>query len=266
MGPAGFTTFILVQGKFDADKLEAKARQLAKDDAVSIKSRKVGEAELWEITPPGPAGEPHIYLSLLDRNTLMATVVESQALEALDKAAGKKKTDIKDKQVRDALAKADSRAALRVVASGDLVTSVEMKSDGKGVFTTTTKALRDQGIEGVRTAVTLGGADLHAEATISAKDADKAKDMAKSMNDGLEMGIKNVTKAAQETKDLAPLVDAPKTVKIAASGATISVEASAAPDAIPAAIQSLFWRGRSVSSPSEKTEVRPIPLPPMKDK
>ena len=216
VGPAGFTTFLLVQGKFDADKLEAKARQVAKDDAVSIKSRKVGEAELWEITPPGPAGQPHIYLSLLDRNTLMATVVESQALEALDKAAGKKKTDIKDKQVRDALAQADSKAALRVVASGDLVTSVEMKTDGKGGFTTTTKALRDQGIEGVRTAVTLGGADLHVEATITAKDADKAKEMANAMNDGLDMGIKNVTKASQDMKDLAPLVDALKTVKIAA--------------------------------------------------
>lgn len=268
VGPAGFTTFFLVQGKFDADKLEAKARQLAKDDAAMIKSRKVGEAELWEITLPGPAGEPHLYLSLLDRNTLMATVVESQALEALDKAAGKRTTDLKDKQVRDALAKADSRAALRVVASGDLVTSVEMKSDGKGGVTTTTKALRDQGIEGEGVAVTLGDADLHAEATITAKDADKAKDMAKSMNDGLDMGIKNVAKAAQDMKDLAPLVDALKTVKIAVSGATISVEGGATPDAIPAGIKAIFWIGRRVSAPTgvDSSEVRPVPPPPMKDK
>ncbi len=197
----------------------------------------------------------------------MATLVESQALEALDKAAGKKKTDLKDKQVRDALAKADSKAALRVVASVDLVTSVEMKSDGKGGVTTTTNRLRDKGTEGIRAAVTLGGADLHAEATITAKDADKAKDMAKSMNDGLEMGIKNVTKEAQEKKDLAPLVDALKTVRIAASGATVSVEGSAAPEAIPAGIKAFFWIGRSEPSQAEKPTVRPItPPPPVKDK
>ena len=269
VGPAGFTTFFLVQGKFDADKLEAKARQIAKDDANQAKSRKVGNFDLWEIAPTGnlnAPGAPHVYLSLLDKNTLMATLVESQALEALDKAAGKKKTDLKDKQVRDALAKADSKAALQVVASGDLVTSVARKSDGKGGVTTTTKRLRDEGIEGLRAAVTLGRADLHFRLTLTTKDADKAKEMAKEMNDGLEMGITNVTKAAQQTKNLAPLVDALKTVKIAASGATVSLEGRAAPDAIPAAIQSLFWSGRSVSSPVVKPDVRPIPPPPMKDK
>ncbi len=266
IGPAGFTTFFLVQGKFDADKLEAKARQIAKDDPDSIKSRKIGEAELWDFTLPAP-GHSHMYLSLLDKNTLMAALVESQALEALDKAAGKKRTDLKDKQVRDALAKADAKAALRVVASGDLVTSVEMKSDGKGGVTTTTQSLRDHGTEGIRAAVTLGDADLHVEATITAKDADKAKEMAKSMNDDLDMGIKTVTKAAQETKDLAPLVDALKTVKIAASGATISVEGSATPDAIPVGIKAVF-KGRSVAAPeSVKSEVGPTsPPPPMKDK
>ena len=270
VGLAGFTTFLLIQGKFDADKLEAKARQIAKDDANQAKSRQVGDIDLWEIAPNGnlnAPGAPHIYLALLDKGTLMATLVESQALEALDKAAGKKKTDLKDKQVRDALAKADSKAALRVVASVDLVTSVEMKSDGKGGVTTTTNRLRDKGTEGIRAAVTLGGADLHAEATITAKDADKAKDMAKSMNDGLEMGIKNVTKEAQEKKDLAPLVDALKTVRIAASGATVSVEGSAAPEAIPAGIKAFFWIGRSEPSQAEKPTVRPItPPPPVKDK
>ena len=268
--PPQSTSFILVQGKFDADKLEAKARQAAKDHADLIKSRKVGEAQLWEITPQGPSNQPHFYLSLLDGHTLMATLVESQALEALDKAAGKKKTDLKDKQVRDALAKADSKAALRVVASGDLVTSAATRSDGKGVVTTTTRSLRDDGIEGVRTVVTLGDSDLHAEATITAKDADKARDMAKSMNDGLAMGIKNVTKAAQEMKDLAPLVDALKAVKIAASDGAVSVEVSAPPDAFVKGVEAYFTIREVVQTHPHgvtRPEGRPVPLPPpIKDK
>jgi len=270
VSPTGFAAFLLIQGKFDADKLQAKAKQAAKDHPGQAKSRKVGDIDLWEIIPPGgliAPDAPHIYLALLDKDTLMVTLVESHALEALDKAAGKKKTDLKDKQVRDALAKADSKAALQVVASGDLVTQVAFKSDNKGGFTTTTKSLRDDGIEGFRGAVTLGDADLHSEWTLTVKDADKAKDMAKSMNDGLGMGLKNVTTAAQQMKDLLPLVDALKTIKITASGDAISEEGSATPDAIAAGIKAIFLIGRSSSNPSAKPDVRPIPPPPpMKDK
>jgi hypothetical protein len=252
-----------VQGKFDAEKLQAKAQQVAKDHPGQVKSRNVGDIDLWEFTPPagsiGPEAVP-IFTALLDKGTLMATLVESQALEALDKAAEKKKTDVKDKQVRDALSKVDAKAALQVTASGDLTSSVSWKPDGKGGVTTTTKTIRDDGVEGTRITVTLGDADLHAETTIIMKDGDKAKDTAKEMNDGLEKGLQNITKAAQQMKDLQPAVDAMKTIKITASGATISIEASAAPDAIPAAVKAWFYPAYGPNGPPPPPEVRPLPV------
>ncbi len=238
--PLGFPSFFLIQGKFDADKLEAKAQQALKDHPEMVKKpRMVGGIELWEITPPGPVGN-HIYLAMLDKQTLMATGLESQALEALDKAAGKRKTDLKDKQVRAALARTNEKAAFQMAASGDIITQVRSESDGKGGFTTTTKTLRDEGFEGFRGAVTLGEADIRYEFGLTAKDADKATETAKSMTDGLEMGIKNVTAAAQQMKDLQPVVDAMKAVKIAASGDTISVEGSATADAVQGAVKAWF--------------------------
>ncbi len=138
----------------------------------------------------------------------MATPLESEALEAIDKANGKRQTDLKDKQIRDAVAKLDAKAALQVAASGDLVTEVAMKSDGKGGFTTTTHTLRDgglnsPGVEGYHASVTLGDADMHGQAALTFKDADKAKEMAQKANDGLEMSIKSLTAVAQQNKDLA---------------------------------------------------------------
>ena len=275
--PVGFVSFILVQGKFDADKLEAKAQQALKDHPDVVKKpRMVGGIELWEIAP---AASDHIYLAMLDKNTLMATGLESQALEALDKANGKRKTEIKDKQVRDALTKLDPKAAVQETASGDMVTSVSMKSDGKGGFTTTTQTFHDQGVEGFHAAVMLGDADLHGEFILTVKDADKAKEMAKQANDGLEMGIKNITAAAQQMKELLPLVDAMKTVKIAAVGDTIAVEGSATPDAVQAAVKAFFMLTSGSPKPPQPPGVRPPddvrkpdaappvpPTPPKKDK
>ena len=264
--PVGFPTFFLIQGKFDADKLEAKAQQAAKDHPAVLKSRKIGGIELWEIIPagPGPLGD-HLYLALLDKDTLMAAGLESQALEALDKANGKKKTEIKDKQVRDGLAKADAKAALQVVCGGDMVTQVSMKSDGKGGFTTTTMSLREDGIEGFRVTVTLGDADIHAELTLTAKDADKAKEMSTYMNAVLEMEVKGVTAAAQQMKDLQPLVDALKTVKITASGDSISVEGSATPDAVQAGVKGLFLPLNTSGGSGAPPTAKPIPIPPPPD-
>ena len=219
-GPIGFASFVLIQGKFDADKLEAKAQQALKDHPDIVKKpRMVGGIELWDINPPGPGGQ-HIYLAMLDKQTLLATGLESQALEALDKAAGKRKTNLKDKQVRNALARANEKPAFQMAASGDIITEVRSETDGKGGTATTTKTLREEGFESFRGAVTLGDADLRYEFVLTAKDADKAKETVKSMNDGLEMGIKNVTAAAEQMKDLQPVVDAMKAVKITASDDT----------------------------------------------
>ena len=276
--PFGFVSFILVQGKFDADKLEAKAQQALKDHPDVVKKpRMVGGIELWQIAT-GPSD--HIYLAMLDKNTLMATGLESQALEALDKANGKKKTELKDKQVRDALAKTDPKAALQVAASGDLVTSVSMKSDGKGGFTTTTKTLHDDGFEGYHGSVGLGDADLHYTFTLTAKDADKAKETAKNMSDGVDKALADA-KAHPERmpKELLPALDAFKTVKITASGDTISVEGSATAEEIEAAVKAFFTLTSSSPKPSQPPGVRPpedvrkpdaqqpaTPPPPKKDK
>ena len=268
--PFGFPSFILIQGKFDADKLEAKAKQTAKDMPGLIQSHMVGGIELWDVTA---APNQHVYLAMLDKGTILMTGLESQALEALDKANGKRKTDLKDKTVGDALAKLDPKAALQVTASGALITQVTVQTNPKGGLTTTTKTLRDDGFEGYRGTVGLGDADVHYELTMTAKDADKAKETAKNMTDGVAKGIQEAKDHPEKVpKELLPLVDALKAVKIAASGDTISVEGSATADAAEAAVKVFPFRAsvRSEAStgPPEKNPLPPPPPPdlPKKDK
>ncbi len=236
--PYGFPTFFLLQGNFDADKLEAKLQQALKDHADVVKKpRAVHGMELWELNV-GREGDSRLYLAMLDKETLMATGLESQALEALEKAAGKKKTDLQDKLVRDAFANEDMKAALTVVCSGDVVTSVSAKADGKGGFTTATRAIRDYGGEGYNGAVTLGDADLHAEITATFKDADKAKEAARIISAASEKIVKqsqvmiDLDKERAEALNLPALIEAAKTLTATTSDATVSVEARATPDAI----------------------------------
>ncbi len=265
-------------GKFDADKLEAKAKQYAKDSPGVVKSRMVGGIELWEIAVPGQTDHP--YVAMLDKGTVMATIGESRALEALDKANGKKKTDLKDKLVRDAVAKMDPKAALQVVASGDQIIGESGMSDGKGGFTTKKISQRDQGVESIHITVTLGDADMHGEYVMTVKDADKAKETAKSMQDGVDMFIKCAPGRAQQMKDLLPLVQALKTIKITTTGDTVVMEGNATPEAVLAGVKGYFTvtpgtPGPGGPIPTETVTggtspppppVKPPPAPPKKDK
>jgi len=117
-------------------------------------------------------------------------------------------------------------------------------------------------------AVTLGDADLHVEATITAKDADQGEGNGQSMNDGLDMGLKNVVKGgAGDSQGSGAARGALNTVKIAASGANDFRGGSATADAIPAGIKAIFWIGGASQETSvNPPDVRPSPLPPMKDK
>src|SRR5262249_28959182 len=84
--------FVLVDGSFDAKKIEASAKAAAADHGDVIKINKVGKHLTFEVSPPG---EKRIYGVLLN-GTTMAFCASKQAMQgAIDRASGDAKSVLK---------------------------------------------------------------------------------------------------------------------------------------------------------------------------
>jgi hypothetical protein len=229
-------TSLLVQGKFDADKLRAKIASAEKDWPGAATAVKVGGAAAARFdSPMGP-----VLVLVLDGETVLATRDEGEAAEALEKAAGKRETELKYKRLGELLAKADPKRAVQWFAVAEHVTSVVASSRPGGKFEIARHDLRSDGIEGFRGGVTLGDADFRFQTTYFAKDADAARKLAKQMEGEQTDFMERLKKDLGKQADLAPLIDAAGTIKTAAADDGVSQEGSATPEAVVAALKARF--------------------------
>jgi hypothetical protein len=233
-GPSD-TFFAVLQGKFDADKLKSRADQLAKDTPAVFKVRKAGDAPLLEIAAPGAP----FFLVLVDKNTLVVTNVEAKATEAVDKAAGKKKTELKSKRLADFLAKGDPKVAAEWFAGGEMTASTSVSADANGKVTVKHTTLKDAGVEGFRGAATLGDSDVKFQTSVYAKDAAGAKELTKKIKDGLDQAIADGTKESEKRPELKPILEAMKNVKVGTADDAVTLEGGAPADVIVAFVKSM---------------------------
>jgi hypothetical protein len=252
-GPTGGPTFALVQGRFDGAKLRAKAEAAAKEKPDFVKLRKVGDADLWVL-------HDHEFCALLDKDTIMLGATEALAVEALEKAAGKKKTALKDKRLKELLAKADPKQALQWFAVGDMGTGGSISNDGMGNVKVERRYLKEDGVESAQGGVTCGDGDLKFQMTLTAKDADGAKQLAAKMTDGLAGMTKGAAATAEKVKELTPVVECLKKVKITAAGDGVSVDAIGTAEEAAALVKAFFMIGEA------RTGTAPIETPATKDK
>lgn len=184
--PAGAGPVLLLQGRFEADKLKTKLTTLAKDKPSGVKVEVKGET--YELTL---ANLPPRFLAPLDGNTLILAGRREQVVEALAKASSKKKTALKYSSIRSFLReyKADS--------------PVQMVSDGEAIWSTTYRArstpqggygpveihqqmtLADGGIRGLMARFTVGET-LKGRAVAKAQDEEKAKELAQILKKRVE--------------------------------------------------------------------------------
>ena len=239
-------TFLLAHGRFAPEKIAAKLEQLAEERPDLIASQKVGDLDLWTIGST--------YFAVLDKETIMASDVESQAMEAAEKAGGKKKTRLKDKRMQNLLAGSDPKLAVEWFACGDMLLSEVYTGDGQGYLVAKRTFLRDEGIEVMRGGVALDDSGLRVEMTFRAVDADKAKAMMKDLKGEIAEYARQVRDQPDNFTHTAPLmVDAMEACKIVAAGDLVTLKGSVTPEVIASFLRQ--------AGPSPN-----LPPPPNKDK
>jgi hypothetical protein len=237
---AGIGAFLLVTGRFDPAKLKAGAKKLAKATFDH------GSAKIFEL-----ALNPS-YAAVLDKSHVVLASRKEQVQAALDKAAGKKKTMLKNKALAEMLAKIKPEDSLSVIATGDTVVGGTYSSvkDGNGervtskVFTLAESA----GIKALSVVATVQD-EVHVKVTMTAMSVDKARKVEKLITDGLQ-GF-----GARIGKEFPDLVKALKAVKIFRNGETITLQGKGSGEAVRDLFVGMFTL-RSSSRPPEDQPIK----------
>jgi hypothetical protein len=195
---------IVVHGRFDLAKFQAKAGEVGKDKDSHLKIIKEGSHTLYETEIPGQGRA--MLVGLADQDTIVASTNKESVVEALDVKAGKKKNQLK-KEFQDLIEKSDPKQSLRVVALGSAINSLPQAESVKNI------------LGGLSV-----GDDLRADFTITTEDAKSAKDLAKTLEDLLDQGKNFVSMMAQGNAHLAGLTGLVDSLKVSDKGSTVVIK------------------------------------------
>jgi hypothetical protein len=235
---------LIVHGRFDVAKFEAKAEALAKDQPNTFKLVKATgdggrEYKLYEVAKtPGLDGQKLVlkdkpgYVALLDKGTMVASPQKELVIEALDKAAGKKKTAVKSKELLSLIEKSDAKQSVWVAALHDvLARNVPGGDDG----------LVKEKIDKV---ATLSGGvtiekEIKLELVLAANSADDADDLRETINDTVQTGVGVLGILAGKNKSLLPLIDILKTIKAGGTDKAVTINGQITGDVMEKALKTL---------------------------
>jgi hypothetical protein len=235
----------VVQGNLDAAKVKTLLERAAKSFPVKVADSKVGDVTVWTLT----AGDEPSYVAVPEKGVVIIAPFKEQAADAVERAAGKKKTMLKIKAMAGLLAKMDQKAAVSFAVSGDMAFTEKAVTFGKGDASKVWAKVKHHSLNEVYGLTSVTGSvlvadDIKGQATLNCKDSEAASALAKKAQDGLDGGIKFLS----PVKEMAPLVDAMKSVKIKSQDKSVALEGQAKAEAIEGLIQ-MMVRAPSKSAP-----------------
>jgi len=200
---------ILIDGKFNVTKLEAKADALAKEQKDHVKVIMEGTSKIYETD--NPQGGQKMYVTVVNDQTIVASTSKDFVVEVLDKKAGKKKGEL-NKDLQELLSKTDPMQTLSLA----LLTASMAKQGGQA------KDFADKvkNITGGFAVTDMVKMDL----VLAVKDIQDTKPIAEVIKEGLNQGKAFVGLMAAQQKELTPLVDLIEGIKVTTSGTAVVVK------------------------------------------
>jgi hypothetical protein len=190
-------------GKFDVAQFQKHGEETAKKKPKLLKITKLGDARVWEITTrEGEDGSVSRYALLLDKHTLLLAGSKDYLKDALAKAAGKKKTELK-KELKALLEKADQKLTVSAVFLTSPLAKVlaNVEVGGMPAVPDEANGLLDK-LKGISAGIMLGD-DLKILVGIGTKDKEAAQDMTQKVNLALLIAPIAIGRLANQNDQLA---------------------------------------------------------------
>jgi predicted transcriptional regulator len=217
---------IIVHGKFDLDKFQAKAEKIAKDQPDLLKVHKVangagGKFLVYEVMPSENA--PSIFVALPNKSTLLASPGKDYVVDALKKD----KPSLKNKDIAALLERMNDKQGVSAAVTGKAL--VESASpEVKDLFSK---------VDAVGGGVTIGD-EIKLEIAVSTKNADDAKTIKDELDGGLKQARLTLAALAfADSNQIDALLDVVNSIKASVKDKTVLIKAAVSPEAIENALK-----------------------------
>lgn len=213
--------FILLQGNFDAEKIEGAIMEASKEAGagVKVKNVKIANTSAFEVTPPG---EKTMYMGILDKKTMIACVTKNDFADAVARFNGTKASTFKADVFKKLLETTNSKQSISFVATGSLVNKLAENNPNANNDQAKMVLGALKQVEGFSAAITIAK-DIDFQLGVNAKDAETAQQFAGMANAALILAKTEVTKKAKTQENLAPVVDIVNTLKADANGSNLII-------------------------------------------
>lgn len=213
---------IIVQGRFDARKIEATAAEVAKKDADKLTIHKIGGDTVYEFQQ-GDKKET-MFATLIDAATIVAASSKDYVAEALDKRAGKKQTQIK-KGLQDLLDRSDDKQSISISVLAGAVNAMDVLKNNEKATTLLGKMVNLTG------GITISD-EIKADFTVETKDKEAALELNKTITAGLGF----VALFAAQDPNLAPLADVVAGIKVKPQDTSVQIKVLVSKETIEKAV------------------------------
>ncbi len=205
-------SFIVIEGKFDAAKIEAAG----KEAGAGFKVIEIASTKAFEIAPKG---DKKMYVGILNEKILIACGSKADFIEAVERLGGSKTAAFKAAVFKSLVETVSSKQSISFVATGNILSKMADKlPDGRG---DQLKAAAPE-VDGLSLSITVQK-DLDVLLGVNAKDAKTAKQFAGLANAGIRAAREKVAEKAKEDEKSKLALDVLKTVEATAKGSNLMI-------------------------------------------
>jgi hypothetical protein len=227
-------SLILLEGNFDAKKVEAAASEASKEAGDNFKAIEISNKRAFEIKPKG---DKVVYAAVLDKRTLVITTSKDDMTEAIGRHASGKKANFKAENIKNLVDGINGKQSISIVASSEFMGKMAEKG-GDARPAKMGQQLADK-LTGLGVSVTVGK-DIDFQLNANAKDKSSADSLAVLMRAGLEDAkAKAATAAKNEEPFGAPAEEILKTVRITTQGSSLNLRGQITIDALTDILKNL---------------------------
>jgi hypothetical protein len=226
--------FILLEGTFDADKIEAAVTDAGKEVGGGIKAMQIAGVKAFEIAPKG---EKTMYVGILDKKTMIACATKADFEEAVARQKGTK-SGFKAEVVKNLMSTVNAKQSINMIAtSGILAKLAENAPAGAGAQIQQATALL-KSMEGFSAAITIQK-DIDFQLGVNTKDNETAQKYAGVGNLAIGVAKMKIEEQAKMNEKLAPAVDIINSIKLTAVGPNLVVRGQITFDNLQKILQAL---------------------------
>ncbi len=212
--------FILLEGNFDGEKIEAAFTDASKDAGGGLKTSMIGSTKVFEVSPKG---EKSMFVGVINKKTLIACATKKDFADAVARAGGKGAGKFKSETVGNLLQTVSSKQSISFVATSKVLGKLaDNAPEGAPQAKMAVEAIKQ--MDGLSLAITIQK-DIDFQVGLNMKDADTANKMAAGINFAIALFKGKIDEKAKQDEKAKIAADVMNTIKASSKGPNIVIRA-----------------------------------------